>query len=514
MSTYQHPPKPARPLEQLCWRTTVIEGITLLLCLLPGISIAQNVEAVTTKHSNLIFIVPALIIIVGLVSRVLLKRHMEQLMFSSSEDETGGTPELLNVGEVPARALPEFDIVDCLSDLPEAQANRKKLEKINRKELGRALRYEMLIALIYILPTPFMDGVSYIYIVIPFVFISLLRYFAFRHPSRAHSKGVSGFLGPVFHSFLTIAEPNMRVVWHGILMFLVAAAAFMQFAIGAILLGALSLTAIMLHAWLFRRLQSKSGERKAFKLLVLRVFGIDETMGFTFTGLLDYWRHFGPYFMVADPTLLKTQRSRNGTWVYVLLVAVFLTIILVDELPQIAALSPLALQLIASLVVILVGIVWFLIARNRITQQFVISRKDVLHRVEQLSAHPLNWNLNYRTLLLYCHDDTWRIAVAECMQAADAVMMDLRGFSEERQGCKYEVDFLFDAIPAERIVFLVDENCLDLVQKTITEKWRELRTVSPNLENAEPRINLYLTQKENRRDMQGVLDLLLLRATK
>lgn len=461
----------------------------------------------------LIFIIPATIIIVGLISRLLLKRHMEQLMFSSSEEEGDGIPELLDVGEVPASALPEFNIVDCSSERAEARANREKLQTINRKEMGRALKYEMLIALNYLVCISFLLDPGYGFVVFPFVFISLLRYFAFRHPSRAYSKGVAGFLGTIAQAFLTIAEPNYRYVWHGLVMFIAAAIFIMQLLIPSTIGGLLTLAAITIHAWLLRRLQSKSGQRKAYKLLVLRVFGIDETMGFTFTGLLDYWRHFGPYFMVADPTLLKTQRSRNGTWVYVLIVAVVLAILIVEQSPRVAAISPLALQLISGVIVGLVGVIWFLIARSSITRQFVRSREDLLRRVEQLSLKPLNWNLNYRTLLLYCHDNTWRVAVAECMRAADTVMMDLRGFSKERQGCQYEVNFLFDAVPAERILFLVDEDCLDLVQETIIDKWRELRTVSPNLGNANPKINLYLTQKENRRDMQGVLDLLLLQAS-
>lgn len=489
-----------------------VAGFGCLLLLFPGVSAAQAMDAVVAKHNSLMFIVPVMIIVVGLGSRLLLKRHMEQLMFSSSGDERDGTPELLNTGEVAARALPEFDIVDCLTDLPEAHATRTNLEKVNRKELGRALRYEMLIALAYIVLSPYSDGMNYAFVIVPFLFISLLRYLAFRNPSRAHTKGIAGFLGGFIRAWLTIAEPGMRFLWHDVVIFLVAASAVMLFVDGSIVGGVQALAAIILHVWLVGRLQRKSGQRHAPKLLVLRVFGIDETMDFTFAGLLNYWRHFGPYFMVADPTLLKTQRSRNGVWVYVLAGAVLLVIIFVDEFPQVAALSPLALQLLAGVVVSLVGIIWFLIARSRITQRFVRSRKDLLQRVERLSMQPFNWNLNYRTLLLYCHDNTWRIAVAECMKAADVILMDLRGFSEERQGCQYEVNFLFDAVPADRIVFLVDENCLDLVKETITEKWRELRTVSPNLDNAKPRINLYRTRKENRQDMQGVLDLLLLRA--
>lgn len=103
MSTNRQPTETAGLCAWMSWWATTLSCITTLSFLLPGLSIAQAVEDETTKHGNLIFIVPALIIVIGLVSRVLLKRHMEQLMFSSSEEQQDGMPELLDASEVSAR---------------------------------------------------------------------------------------------------------------------------------------------------------------------------------------------------------------------------------------------------------------------------------------------------------------------------------------------------------------------------------------------------------------------------
>ena len=86
------------------------------------------------------------------------------------------------------------------------------------------------------------------------------------------------------------------------------------------------------------------------------------------------------------------------------------------------------------------------------------------------------------------------------------------GYSDERKGCEFEVDFLFDVVPVERIVFIVDDDCLEAVQALFVDKWRELRMVSPNLENPAPCITLYKTEKANSREIQNVLDILLVTA--
>ena len=50
---------------------------------------------------------------------------------------------------------------------------------------------------------------------------------------------------------------------------------------------------------------------------------------------------------------------------------------------------------------------------------------------------------------------------------------------------------------------------MELVQALILDKWRKLRVTSPNLHNPAPRVTIYQTSKENRKDMQSIMDLLL-----
>ena len=87
--------------------------------------------------------------------------------------------------------------------------------------------------------------------------------------------------------------------------------------------------------------------------------------------------------------------------------------------------------------------------------------------------------------------------------------MDLRGFSAERKGCEQEVNLLLDRVPAERITFLVDETDIEHVKKMIQEAWKSISINSPNLLPGVSKVTLYIAEKKNSKDIQGIMDILL-----
>lgn len=54
-----------------------------------------------------------------------------------------------------------------------------------------------------------------------------------------------------------------------------------------------------------------------------------------------------------------------------------------------------------------------------------------------------------------CADTTWRATVVELMDRADVVLMDLRGFGADRQGCAFELHQLSTRIDPARVVLVV-----------------------------------------------------------
>ena len=62
----------------------------------------------------------------------------------------------------------------------------------------------------------------------------------------------------------------------------------------------------------------------------------------------------------------------------------------------------------------------------------------------------------YRVDDFFCHDDTWQMVLKRRRGESDAVLMDLRGFLPDNQGCVFEINELLNVVPLDRVVFVVD----------------------------------------------------------
>jgi hypothetical protein len=76
-------------------------------------------------------------------------------------------------------------------------------------------------------------------------------------------------------------------------------------------------------------------------------------------------------------------------------------------------------------------------------------------------------------------------------QAADVVLMDLRGFTPQNQGCRYELQQLLDFVALERVVVLIDaRTSRDFIESTLQNLWRTSRADSPNRSRSPARVRL------------------------
>ena len=92
--------------------------------------------------------------------------------------------------------------------------------------------------------------------------------------------------------------------------------------------------------------------------------------------------------------------------------------------------------------------------------------------------------------------------------SADAILMDLRSFSPQNQGCMYEVHQLLDSVPLERVVFLLDD-ATDRVflEQSLQDAWSRVRSDSPN-RGATARAKLLRVGSQQAADVRGLLKLL------
>ncbi|MET0008834.1 MAG: hypothetical protein ABW109_13335 [Candidatus Thiodiazotropha sp. 6PLUC4] len=101
----------------------------------------------------------------------------------------------------------------------------------------------------------------------------------------------------------------------------------------------------------------------------------------------------------------------------------------------------------------------------------------------------------YRVNEFFCRNDTWQICMQRLAAECDVVLMDLRSFSKQNQGCLWELEQLLTTVSLDRILFVVD----DTTDKTFLEQqlqrlWKQHLGSSPNLGLAKPQVKLFSVQ--------------------
>jgi uncharacterized membrane protein len=99
---------------------------------------------------------------------------------------------------------------------------------------------------------------------------------------------------------------------------------------------------------------------------------------------------------------------------------------------------------------------------------------------------------------ILCHDSVWQGALDLMLADSDAILMDLRGFSRDNEGCVREIDALFDRVSVQRLIFVSDETVnRRLLRSTFGRAWARMSSSSPNhdVSGAEIKV-LFLEQEE------------------
>jgi len=87
----------------------------------------------------------------------------------------------------------------------------------------------------------------------------------------------------------------------------------------------------------------------------------------------------------------------------------------------------------------------------------------------------------YRINNFFCHADSWQAVLPHLVAEGDRVVMDLRSFTRERNGCAHELGYLVRQVPLSRVV-LVDDSTTDLayLDELFEQLMADVATDSPN----------------------------------
>lgn len=87
-------------------------------------------------------------------------------------------------------------------------------------------------------------------------------------------------------------------------------------------------------------------------------------------------------------------------------------------------------------------------------------------------------------------------------------------FRKQIKGCEYEVDFLFDNVSIEKILFITDQQSISTIKNLLIGRWEMLIETSPNFKIINPKVQIYMTSgnKYNDRETQDIIDILLFKS--
>ncbi len=181
------------------------------------------------------------------------------------------------------------------------------------------------------------------------------------------------------------------------------------------------------------------------RLLLLRVFALGRRSETVYNALAKSWRRVGSMQMIAGPDLVTTTVEPHE----------FLDFI-----------------------------------AGKLARRFIDSGQTLDLRISQMDLEA-DGDGRFRVTEFFCHDDTWKITLSRLANESDAVLMDLRGFSQANVGCVFEIHELFNIVPLERIVFVIDDSTdQDFARQTMEQAWHQTKDRSPNRRSGAGRVML------------------------
>jgi hypothetical protein len=243
---------------------------------------------------------------------------------------------------------------------------------------------------------------------------------------------------------------------------LVAMAAGFGWGVGAYAIPAFGIYAVAARSGL-RRLQRSAPSAPPRTLLFLRVFGFDRRTQRLLQDLGQQWRYLGPIRLIGGADLANSTIEPHE---------------------------------------------FFEFLNGRLTRSFVKDREDVERRLMNDAGVPDPDGL-FRIEDWYCYENTWRTVVASVAPAADAVLMDLRGFGAANEGCVFEIGQLLASVPVGRIVLLIDRTTdRTFLERTLQDSWQTMPAGSPNRRRGTHRLRLLMASRRRGRLLDVLMGLL------
>ena len=112
---------------------------------------------------------------------------------------------------------------------------------------------------------------------------------------------------------------------------------------------------------------------------------------------------------------------------------------------------------------------------GRLAEAYVRTPQEVSERLARLDLRP-DPDGRFRINEVYCHDNTWRRTLEALLDGTDKVLMDLRSFSAQNAGCRFELEQIVRRVPTDAIVLVCDKTTdLPLLRQILSDSWEAER---------------------------------------
>ncbi len=149
----------------------------------------------------------------------------------------------------------------------------------------------------------------------------------------------------------------------------------------------------------------------------------------------------------------------------------------------------------------------FLLRRS--DNQFLKTDADVAARLDHYRSE-IEEDARYPVNAVYCYENVWQRVFVQLAENADAVLMDVRGFTADKKGCAWELAHLVQRTALRRIILLADRHTnLTALEQVARAAWMNLPAESPNTDALESGLRVLTFARRPEADSRTLFELLL-----
>ncbi|MEO6330285.1 MAG: hypothetical protein ABIO55_15230 [Ginsengibacter sp.] len=214
---------------------------------------------------------------------------------------------------------------------------------------------------------------------------------------------------------------------------------------------------------LFIAFRTRHQNKNPVKLLLLRVFALQEASRKSFQKIQVHWQFAGPVLMISGPDLATTTIDSNE-------MADFVT--------------------------------------NSLKKHFCYDSQSIEKNLNNVDIEPDN-DGSFRITEFFCRNNIWKEVLLKLISMSNLVLLDLRSFSQSYKGCQYEIQQVVNHMNFSKVIVLIDQSTkIDFLKATFIDAFKNIQNASPNLLDENPEVQLYSFKSGDSQNFTNLLKLL------